>query len=102
MEASRQQAVERITQMEHIFDALQEALERNPAALEEDASLREALEALTRYYEGGLWLRDYELDERGLLPGSLKRGILSQDGLYDFLGRIGRERENPCKEKHTG
>lgn len=102
MEASRQQAAERITQMERIFDTLREALEKNPAALGEDASLGEALEVLTRYYEGGLWLRDYELDEKGLLPESLKRGILSQDGLYDFLDRIGRERENPCKEKHTG
>lgn len=102
MEASRLQAVERITQMERIFDTLQEALERNPAALGEDASLREALEALTRYYEGGLWLRDYELDEKGLLPGNLKRGILSQDGLYDFLGRIGQNTETACKEKYTG
>ena len=40
---------------------------------------------LTKYYEGGQWLKDYECDERGELPGNLKRGILSEDGFYNFL-----------------
>ena len=33
------------------------------------------------------WQRDYEADERGLLPANLKRGVLGQDALYDLLGR---------------
>ena len=28
---------------------------------------------------------DYEADERGELPPDLKRGVLSQDALYDLL-----------------
>ena len=40
---------------------------------------------LREYYENGQWLRDYEADERGELPGDLKRGVLSQDGLWDLL-----------------
>ena len=43
------------------------------------------LKELLDYYENGQWLLDYELDEQGLLPGQLKRGILSQDGLYNLL-----------------
>ena len=40
---------------------------------------------LRGYYENGQWLRDYEADERGELPVNLKRGVLSQDGLWDLL-----------------
>lgn len=28
---------------------------------------------------------DYEADEKGMFPQSLKRGVLSQDGLFDLL-----------------
>ena len=41
--------------------------------------------ALREYYENGQWLRDYEADERGELPRELKRGVLSQDGLWNLL-----------------
>ena len=40
---------------------------------------------LRDYYENGQWLRDYEADERGELPRELKRGVLSQDGLWNLL-----------------
>ena len=40
---------------------------------------------LREYYENGQWLLDYEADERGELPATLKRGVLSQDGLWDLL-----------------
>ena len=42
-------------------------------------------DALREYVDSGLWLSDYEADERGELPSDLKRGVLSQDGLYDLL-----------------
>ena len=42
---------------------------------------------LRDYYENGQWLRDYEADERGELPVTLKRGVLSQDGLWDLLNK---------------
>ena len=40
---------------------------------------------LVDYYESGQWRKDYEADERGELPRDLKRGVLSQDGLWDLL-----------------
>ena len=40
---------------------------------------------LREYYDNGQWLLDYEADERGELPATLKRGVLSQDGLWDLL-----------------
>ncbi|MBQ8830518.1 MAG: DUF4298 domain-containing protein [Oscillospiraceae bacterium] len=68
----------RIEQMERLFDEVNAGCE--------DAS--EKIQVLTEYYDSGLWLSDYEADERGLLPKDLKRGVLSQDGLYDLLSKI--------------
>ena len=45
----------------------------------------EKLQELALYMESGQWLQDYELDEAGLLPQDLKRGVLAQDTLYDLL-----------------
>jgi len=79
------EAVARIRRMEECFDELQKA---GPAAIREEPALRELLRRLTEYYEGGLWLHDYALDEKGLLDTELKRGVLAQDAVYDFLESI--------------
>ena len=71
-----EEAVGRIRRMEEIFDAVR----TDP----DHPSLGE----LVSYYEGGQWLRDYELDEQGLLPPDLKRGVLSQDGIYNLLEQL--------------
>ena len=84
-----QEATERIRQMESYFDMLQKAADENPDVIREDVSIKAALRILTQYYENGQWLQDYELDEKGLLPKDLKRGVLAQDAVYDFLERIG-------------
>lgn len=84
-----QEAVERISLMEACFDLLLRTETENPAALREDPSVKAMLQTLTGYYESGQWLRDYEMDEKGLLPRDLKRGVLSQDAVYHFLERIG-------------
>ena len=83
------EAVERISLMEQYFERLQKTEKENPAALREDPSVNTMLQTLTGYYESGQWLRDYELDEKGLLPRDLKRGVLAQDAVYHFLDRIG-------------
>ena len=67
------EAICRIRRMEKIYDTLQEDPDHP------------ALGELLRYYESGQWLRDYEMDEQGLLPRDLKRGVLSQDGIYNLL-----------------
>ena len=45
----------------------------------------EKLRLLEAYYTSGEWREDYEADERGELPPDMKRGVLSQDALYDLL-----------------
>ena len=79
------ETIERIRVMEQYFDLLQEIAISDPNALREGSSSAQKLKILAQYYESGQWLRDYELDEQGLLPQNLKRGVLSQDVLYAFL-----------------
>ena len=63
--------ITRIREMEEIFDRV-----------------RNDLATLKEYMESGLWLEDYEADERGELPQDLKRGVLSQDGLDDLFDSV--------------
>ena len=65
--------IERVEKFERLFDE---------AAASHDP---EKLHLLDAYYTSGEWLDDYEADERGELPPDLKRGVLSQDALYDLL-----------------
>ena len=78
------EAIERVQHMEQCFDALQEMAAENPETID-----KALLDELLAYYEDGQWLRDYTLDEQGCFPGDLKRGVLSQDGVYDFLEKYG-------------
>lgn len=80
--------IDRIKKMEQYFDMLQSAANTDPISILKNTELKEALKVLTQYYESGLWLQDYELDERGMIPQDLKRGVLSQDAVFDLLEQI--------------
>lgn len=73
-------AILRVREMEKHFDDLKKAVETGDKTLEERLK-----KILTDYYENGLWLSDYDRDEKGEFPQNLKRGVLSQDGLYNQL-----------------
>ena len=45
----------------------------------------EVLRRLSDYYSSPAWKRDYAADEAGLFPKDLKRGVLSEVGIYDLL-----------------
>lgn len=77
--------IARIMQMEQLFDTL---LLHEPDSIRTDPNLRQMLKDLIGYYEGGQWLEDYLSDEWGALPAGLKRGVLSQDGVYNLLFRL--------------
>lgn len=74
-------AIRRIQKMELCFDALRNA----PAFCRNTACFQALLKSFLQYYEDGQWLSDFELDEQGKLPRDLKRGVLSEDGVYNFL-----------------
>ena len=77
--------IQRISQMETYMDEAAAALRDLSSALERYAAVEAKLQALQDYYRGGQWLRDYESDCAGHLPPTLKRGVLSEDALWDVL-----------------
>ena len=81
-------AISRITKMEKLFDDLKFSFEKSKEEFYKNKNLQKKLKVLTNYYENGKWLKDYQLDEENLLPKNLKRGILSQDGIYNFLSEV--------------
>ena len=46
---------------------------------------------LKEYYTAGDWRKNDEADEAELLPPDLKRGVLSQDGVYNLRERLGEK-----------
>ena len=75
-------AQERVVYYEQIFDELSAAAREEIALTNE---LQDKLELLEAYYSSGEWQSDYEADEAGFFPADLKRGVLSQDGVFDLL-----------------
>lgn len=75
--------IARIQKMEALYNELQEAVSDSKADVIHD--LQGSIGLLKRYMDSGLWQKDYEADEAGLLPTDLKRGVLSQDGLWNLL-----------------
>ena len=76
--------IERITKMEALFDKSEEVIKRLEAALEDFAEIENDIAVLEAYYDKD-WRKDFEADEAGKLPKDLKRGVLSEDGIYDLL-----------------
>ena len=77
--------VERITRMENLLNEAKAAAAAMDQALDRYAAAREGLAELEAYYSGGEWMRDFEDDSAGKLPKDLRRGVLSEDAVYDLL-----------------
>lgn len=80
--------IKRIKCMEMYFDMVKQAFSIDSAFVKTDTHIKGMLEALREYFEGGEWLEDYQADERGELPSDLKRGVLSEDGLWNLMSDI--------------
>ena len=55
------------------------------AALDKYEEAQESISALSDYYDSDDWKRDFADDEVGRLPAGLKRGVLSEDGIWILL-----------------
>lgn len=77
--------IERIKQMELRMEHAAKAVMELSVALDNYEAAQEALTALSEYYDGEAWKQDYADDEAGRLPADLKRGVLSEDGIWNIL-----------------
>ena len=71
--------------MEYRYNEVSRVMNALEKAVGEYEDIRNEIEILKEYLESGLWIKDFEADEAGAVPATIKRGVLSEDGLYDLL-----------------
>ena len=77
--------IERIRHYEMLLDRVAPVLGDLQEALDAFDGIQDDVKELAAYYEDDDWREDFEADEAGKLPRDLKRGVLSEDGIYDVL-----------------
>ena len=88
--SENQEQIARIRKMERRLDRALAAVKRLTGALNKWEAVQDDIAALEEYYGNGEWRKDFEDDEAGRLPADLKRGVLSEDGIWNLL--------SDCKE----
>ena len=83
--SDNKQQIARIRLMERRLNSASAAVKRLEAALDKWEAAQEAIAALNEYYGSDLWKQDLADDEAGRLPAGLKRGVLSEDGIWNLL-----------------
>jgi len=78
-------AVKRVQKMEKLFDKAKAAESKLRKAAGEYEKLLSDIGKLREYYTGQDWKNDFQADEEGGFPSELKRGVLSEDGIWNFL-----------------
>ncbi len=83
-----QNQIERIREMEQRMERVAKTVEELMTALSHFKALNDDLEELDQYYGSDEWKQDLAADEAGRLPRDLKRGVLSEDGLWNLLSEV--------------
>lgn len=79
--------IERITQMEQRLERATAVIEAMEAAIEQYKAVRDDIASLDAYLGSPEWYADRDDDEAGRLPKELKRGVLSEDAIWNLLER---------------
>ena len=77
--------IERISYMEQLFDFISTTMQKPSINHEQYEETQKAIAVLSDYYSSNKWKQDYTDDEEGRLPNDLKRGVLSEDGIWNLL-----------------
>ncbi len=75
--------IERIKWMEQRFNKVLATIKDGSAV--SLRTIKEDVAELSKYYGSELWKQDFAADEAGNLPSDLKRGVLSEDGIWNLL-----------------
>ena len=77
----------RSSYMESILDNATELMDNIEDAIKKFEDYQTEVDKLEKYYESQAWKEDLAMDEEGAISPGLKRGVLSEDGVYDLLER---------------
>ena len=75
--------IERIKRMEQCFDKVLAAIK--DVSADSLKAVKDDIVELSKYYGSESWKKDFAADEAGLIPQDLKRGVLSEDGIWNLL-----------------
>ena len=73
--------------MEAILDTAQQKMDALEQRIADYKEYQAKIQELEAYYTSQQWKDDFAMDEEGKFPKSLKRGVLSEDGIYNMLER---------------
>lgn len=76
-----------ISEMEAILDRANSKIDALEARIKDFEEFQTEIKKLDAYYTSQQWKEDLEMDEKGEFPKNLKRGVLSEDGIYNMLER---------------
>ena len=79
--------IERIKKMEEKLDKVNPKINSFEESLNNLNTVFDDIKCLSEYYKKE-WKEDYEADEQGKIPKDIKRGVLSQDTLFNLLGKL--------------
>ena len=77
--------IERIKRMERKLNRVSRTVRRLSVVLDDYIKVQDDLRELEVYYGSEDWKQDFADDEKGLLPSDLKRGVLSEDAIWNVL-----------------
>ena len=76
-----------IYQMEAILDTAQQKMDALEQRIADYKEYQAKIQELEAYYTSQQWKDDFAMDEEGKFPKRLKKGVLSEDGIYNMLER---------------
>ena len=82
---NNKEQLQRIRKMERHLVRAAFALKGLSSALDKYEEAKADIAALASYYGSDEWKQDFAADEAGLLPKNLKRGVRSEDGIWNLL-----------------
>ena len=77
--------IERIQHMEAVLNEVKDGIAQLNTAVVRYQDLHPKIVELSAYYGSPDWKQDFDADRAGRPPADLKRGVLSEDGVYDVL-----------------
>lgn len=77
--------IDRITLMEKHLNNGIDAVAQLKRALDNYEKVSKQIDLLFQYYGSATWFKDFEDDRANKLPEDLNRGVLSEDGIFNFM-----------------
>ena len=79
--------LKQIYEMEGILDEAVRKMDALEEGISDYQEFQSEIRKLEEYYTSQQWKDAFAMDEKGEFPENMKRGVLSEDGIYNVLER---------------